>query len=191
MQLGNEKEKKINAACVCRIMCSAECVCVCVEMTDPYPVSGACSSRLILFLIPGAAPVIKSREAAAPAAAAIIKPFSVFYFIKYNTDSLSVSLFLRRSVFSEEARNRRSLECSPPPPPLARSLLYCSLREDIVYHRSHLAFQRGRPACEIPATMTKIPHGVHSKLKIVIHAVTPLLMMMLWPAGDATRMYKN
>jgi hypothetical protein len=42
--------------------------------------------------------------------------------------------------------------------------------------------------------MTKIPRGVHSKLKIVIHAVTTM-MMMLWPAGrstgDATRMYKN
>jgi hypothetical protein len=31
--------------------------------------------------------------------------------------------------------------------------------------------------------MTKIPRGVHSKLKIVIHAVTTM-MMMLWPAGQ-------
>lgn len=169
MQLGNEKEKKNQ----CRLRVSynvhsAECVCV--EMTDPYPVSGACSSRLMLFLIPGAAPVIKSREAA-PAAAAIIKPFSVF--ISSNiTLTLFLSLSFSGALCSVKRRAIGALLSALLRLLHSRAAFCIVLREDIVYHRSHLAFQRGRPACEIPATMTKIPHGVHSKLKIVIHAVT-------------------
>lgn len=86
-----EKENKINAACVCRIMR------VCVEMTDPYPVSGACSSRVsaISYSWSGACDKGSTSREAAPApaaAAAIIKPFSVFI-----SSNITLTLFLSLS----------------------------------------------------------------------------------------------